>query len=110
MVQSVISGFLVVEVYNYQVIASVLFCWSPFKQAHLRLLMTECRFENEETANIVLQLLEEVEGNGDAEYPLQYYIDAAKDHKDLESARSFLIKECEICIMAQTIHEVGIVC
>ena len=78
-------------------------------KAHLRLLMTECRFDDEEIANIVLQLLEEVEGNGnaDVEYPLQYYVDAAKDHKELDKARNFLIKECNICLVEQTIHEVG---
>ena len=69
--------------------------------------MAECGFDDEETANIVLQLLEEVEGNGYAEYPLQYYIDAAKDHKDLDRARNFLLKECDICIMEKPIPGVG---
>ena len=77
-------------------------------QARLRLLMAECGFDDEETANIVLQLLEEVEGNEDADYSLQYYVDAAKDHKELDKARNFLIQECDMCLEEKIVHEVGI--
>ena len=68
--------------------------------------MAECRFQEEKAANIVLELLSEVEGNGDVDHPLQYYVDAAKDHKDIESARSFFIKECSICYVEYSVHEV----
>ncbi len=76
------------------------------QQSHLRLLMAECKFTTKE-ANIVLQLLDEVEGESTVErreYPLQYYIEAAKDHGD--KAMEFFIRECEICTEKYAVHEV----
>ena len=75
-------------------------------QSRKRLLMAECKFPTEEAANIVFKLLEEVEAFDDVSYPLQYYIEAAKDHGDIDKARSFLIKECEICVTEYPVHEV----
>ena len=71
--------------------------------------MAECKFATEEKANIVLQLLEETPppDKGD-DYPLQYFIEAAKDHGDFEKAKRFLIKECDICIVEYPVHEVGV--
>lgn len=75
-------------------------------QFHLRLLMAEC-ITSISQAKIVLQLLTEVEGVQDsAKYPLQYYIEAAKDHGDIEKARKFLIKECPLCLLEYPVHEV----
>ena len=52
-------------------------------------------------------LLQQVEeGNEDADYPLNYYLDAAKDFDDLKSASTFLNQECPICIDIYPIHEV----
>ncbi len=69
--------------------------------------MAECTFTEGSAANIVLELLEEVEGEGDVNHPLQYYVEAARDHKEIGKARSFFIKECSICAMDQSVHEVS---
>lgn len=58
------------------------------------MLMAECNFEVQERAQLVLDLMEQVEG--DEDYPLHYYVDAAHDFADLESASDFLFKECPI--------------
>ncbi len=67
--------------------------------------MAKC---TKEEAKIVLQLLEEVEGELAVEwwkYPLQYYLEAVKDHR--AKAKEFLIKECEICMMNYLVHDVS---
>ena len=57
----------------------------------------------------MLQLIEEVEVDETMDYPLNYYVDAAKDFDDLASASNFLNKECPICILQYPIHEVTII-
>lgn len=68
-------------------------------QARQRLLMAEYKFKKFR-AEIVLGLIE------DHDYPLNYYVDAARDFNDLDSARNFLNKECIICGDILPIHEV----
>ena len=63
-------------------------------QARCRMLMAECNFELQERAQLVLDLMEEIED--DEDYPLHYYVDAAHDFTDLEEAKKFLFKECPI--------------
>ena len=46
---------------------------------------------------VFLALKREVEAYG-KEYPLQYYIDAARGHHTLEEAKEYLMKPCEICM------------
>ena len=74
--------------------------------------MAEYRYKEKFRAKIVLDLLCEVEYEGGPDYPLNYYLEAARDFKDLESARNFLNKECPICGDLTPIHEVctAIVC
>ncbi len=71
--------------------------------------MAECMFTEGSAAHIVLELLEEVEGTGGGEvdHPLQYYVEAARDHKEIGKARGFFIKECSICYLEQSVHEVS---
>ena len=57
--------------------------------------MAECEFDDQNRAQLVLDLMEEVE-NDDNNYPLHYYVDAAHDFEDLQSASEFLFKECPI--------------
>lgn len=70
------------------------------------MLMAECNLTNVDRADVALKLIEEVEEDGMSDYPLHYYVDAARDFPDLESARSFLKKECPICDALYPIHEV----
>ena len=65
--------------------------------------MAEYKFKEKFRAEMVLSLLQEVEGD----YPLNYYVDAAKDFDDLKAASSFLNKECPICGDTIPIHEVS---
>lgn len=74
-------------------------------QAKHRLLMAEYQFKEKFRAEIVLGLLEEVDG--DYDYPLNYYVDAAKDFDDLKAASAFLNKECPFCGDIKPIHEVS---
>ena len=57
--------------------------------------MAECDFDEQSRALMVLELMNEVE-NEDNNYPLNYYVDAAHDFEDLQSASEFLFKECPI--------------
>ena len=59
------------------------------------MLMAECEFDDLNRAQIVLDLIEEVE-NEDNIYPLHYYVNAAHDFADFQSASEFLCKECPI--------------
>lgn len=70
--------------------------------------MAEYKFREKFRAEMVLGLMGQVEGNG-GDYPLKYYVDAARDFDSLESAISFLDKECSICYMGYPIHEVRLV-
>ena len=84
---------------------------TPFflMQARCRMLMAECDFDEQCRAQMVLDLMEQVEG--DENYPLNYYVDAAHDFENLEAASDFLFKECPIQGMCAgekvPIHEVG---
>jgi len=55
---------------------------------------------------MVFELMEEVEGDGHPNYPLGYYVEAAKDYDNIEDARQYLIKPCPICAEEYPIHEV----
>ena len=68
--------------------------------------MAEYKYKEKFRAEIVLGLLEEVEYDGGPDYPLNYYLDAARDFNDLESAKKFLNQECPICGEMTPIHEV----
>lgn len=71
--------------------------------------MAEYKFKEKFRAQMVLQLIESVEQDKySADYPLNYYVDAAKDFDDLESASAFLNKKCPICGDVYPIHEVCI--
>ena len=74
-------------------------------QASLRMLMGEFKLENTEKASMVIELMEKIEDEG-LEYPLSYYIDAARDFSTMEDAERGLIKECPICTMSYPVHEV----
>ena len=58
--------------------------------------MGEFKLETTAKATMVLDLMNKVEDDG-SDYPLSYYIDAAKDYPTLEEAEHGLIKECPIC-------------
>ena len=55
---------------------------------------------------MVFQLMEEVEADG-GDYPLGYYVEAAKDYDDIDRARKYLIKPCPICGDQYPVHEVS---
>ena len=57
--------------------------------------MAECEFDEQSRAQLVLDLMEEVEDD-ENNYPLHYYVDAVHDFADLQAAREFLFKECPI--------------
>ena len=74
--------------------------------------MAECDFEDQCRAQIVLDLMEQIEGEEEKEkYPLNYYVDAAHDFENLEAASDFLFKDCPIQGMCAgekiPIHEVN---
>ena len=79
-------------------------------QANMRMLMGEYKLESTEKAAIVLGLMNTVEVDDTLDYPLSYYIDAAKDNSTLEDAERVLIKECPICVLSYPIHEVRHLC
>ena len=64
-------------------------------QARCRMLMVECGFNDQNRAQIVLDLMEEVENDENC-YPLHYYVDAAHNFANLQAASEFLVKECPI--------------
>ncbi len=68
--------------------------------------MAEYRFQEKFRAETVLGLIEKVEYEGGPDYPLNYYLEAARDFNDLDSASNFLNKECPICDERTPIHEV----
>ena len=70
------------------------------------MLMAEYNLENIQKAEMVMELMKEMEGEGDQEYVLSYYIEAAKDYETLEEAKEKFIKPCPICFMTYPIHEV----
>ncbi len=70
--------------------------------------MAEYKIKEEFRAKMVLSLLAKTkEDNPDSNYPLNYFIDAAKDFNTLDEASNFLIKECPVCTFNYPIHEVG---
>ena len=68
--------------------------------------MAECRLETHEKAHMVFQLMEKAEEDG-GDYPLGYYVEAAKDYKDIDEALKYLIKPCPICECQYPVHEVS---
>lgn len=68
--------------------------------------MTECHLESYQRAHIAFQLMEEVEADG-GDYPLSYYIEAAKDYNNIDMARKYLIKDCLICGDHYPVQEVS---
>ena len=75
-------------------------------QANLRMLMEGFKLETTDKAEMVLELMKKVEVDDYSDYPLSYYIDAAKDYPTLEEAEKGLIKECPFCILDWPVHEV----
>lgn len=73
------------------------------------MLMAECDFDVQDRAQMVLDLMEQVDDDYN-DYPLNYYVDAAHDFENLEAASDFLFKECPIQGMCAgekiPIHEV----
>jgi len=67
--------------------------------------MAECRLDCHDRAHMVFELMEEVEGDGRPNYPLGYYVEAAKDYDNIGDARQYLIKPCPICVEEYPIHE-----
>ena len=67
--------------------------------------MAEFKFEREERAQMVVELIEKVEVD-EQTYPLNYYVDAAHDFDNVDDALNFLNKECAICLSVYPIHEV----
>lgn len=85
--------------------ANLAHCFSS-NQARHRLLMAEYRFREKSRAEIVLGLMNKVEQPDGPDYPLNYYIEAARDFDNLDAASNFLNKECPICFDLTPIHEV----
>ena len=71
--------------------------------------MAECHLESYERAHIAFQLMEELEEYG-GDYPLGYYIEAAKNCDNIEKARIYLIKPCPICGDQYPVQEVSSTC
>ena len=72
----------------------------------MRLLMGEFKLETMEKAQMVIALMNEIEIDASLDYPLSYYVDAAKDYSSLEVAERCLIKDCPICYVSYPVHEV----
>ena len=68
--------------------------------------MGEYKFESHERAQLVIDLMNDVEV-GDTRHPLHYYVQAAKDFETLEKARSFLQRPCSICMENYPAHDVS---
>ena len=77
----------------------------PLYQDAILLLMGEYKLENTK-AGMVLALMEELEGWGGGDYPLSYYVDAARDYSSLEEAQKYFIQPCPICFKTYPIQEV----
>jgi E3 ubiquitin-protein ligase RNF31 len=78
------------------------------REANLRMLMGEFKLPTVAKATMALELMNKVEVEGEdeeADYPLSYYTDAAKDYATLEDAERGLIKECPICTLERPVHE-----
>ena len=71
------------------------------------MLMGEFKLENKAKASMVIDLMDLMEDDT-LDYPLSYYIDAAKDFSTMEDAERGLIKECPICTMSYPVHEVSL--
>lgn len=71
----------------------------------MRMLMGEYKLPSIEKAAMVLDLMNQFEV-GEEDYPLSYYIDAARDFSTLEDAERGLFKECPICVVSYPVHEV----
>ena len=56
------------------------------------MLMAENRFRSCQKAELLVQLLKDRN-----DYPMRYYIDAAKNYDTFEDAQSFLNQPCPIC-------------
>ena len=69
------------------------------------MLMEEFNLESKEKASMVIELMDLMEDD-DSDYPLSYYIDAAKLFSTTDDAERWLIKECPICTMSYPVHEV----
>ena len=67
--------------------------------------MGEYKLPTMTKASMVLELMNKMEGE-DKDYPLSYYVDAAKDYSTLEDAERCLIKTCPICYDDFPVHEV----
>ena len=61
------------------------------------MLMGEYKLPTMNKAAMVLELMGQMEDEEEKDYPLSYYIDAAKVYSTLEDAKRCLIKECPIC-------------
>ena len=70
------------------------------------MLMGEYKLPNMTKAEMVLELMYKMEDDEDKDYPLSYYIDAARDYSSMEDAERGLIKECPICTETRPVHEV----
>lgn len=71
------------------------------------MLMGEFKLENKEKASMVIELMDLMEDD-ELDYPLSYYIDAAKDFSTMEDAERGLIKECPICTLSYPVHEASL--
>ena len=56
------------------------------------MIMAECRFRTTEKAKMLIDLLKDKN-----EYPLTYYVDAAKSYNTFEEAQKYLNQPCPIC-------------
>ena len=70
------------------------------------MLMGEYKLPNMTKAEMVLELMYKMEDDEDKDYPLSYYIDAARDYSSMEDAERGLIKQCPICYETRPVHEV----
>ena len=72
------------------------------------MLVEKYKLESMEKAEVVLELMEELdEGEGGEGYPLYYYVNAARDHSSLEEAQKYFIQPCPICFGCYPVHEVS---
>ena len=56
------------------------------------MLIAENKFKERSKAVLLIKLLKDK-----SDYPMRYYIDAAKNYDDFDQALSFLNQPCQIC-------------
>ena len=77
------------------------FSFISFLQSCIRMLIAENKFKERSKAEMLIALLKDK-----SDYPMMYYIDAAKNYNDFDQARSFLNQPCPICVETYLMDDV----